>query len=565
VSTFLTIDPAFRRSASGTTTAAYRDGAGEPLVLLHGINASWRVWRPVLAALQAKHDVFAPTLPGHRGGPPLDPGQPVSIGLLADGVERILDAAGIERAHLAGNSLGGWIAIELARRGRARSVVALSPAGGWTSDRDLGRVVRLLEAARMLIERRDALGLTDLMRRPRFRRLALRQAMTRGDLIPPQEVLEMMEDTAGCTMFTGFIDWIRGAEPIASSNTPVDCPIRVAWAEEDRTIPFARYGCPLLAALDRAELVTLRGVGHIPMYDDPALVARTILEVTTGKTQKRSRTLSQSTDISLDGTRGTILVRRWSVADPKRIVVLVHGLGEHSGRYEHVAARLAADGAVVYAPDHYGHGHSAGERGLVDDVESIVDDVSRVVEEARSEYPGLPVALLGHSLGGMIATRFVQRRDQHLSALVLTGPFVGGNPAFEGLLAMDPIPDVPISPDLLSRDPQVGEQYASDPLVYHGPVARQTLEELFGTVAVIAKGPGFGALPTLWIHGEEDALAPLQVTRPAIEQLRGDQFEELVYPGARHEVLNEINREEVLDEVARFLDSVAVPAAAASV
>ena len=558
------IDLESRRPSSGATAAAYRGGAGEPLVLLHGINASWRMWRPVLAALQAEHDVFAPTLPGHRGGPPLEPGTPVSVDLLADGVERILDTAGIERAHLAGNSLGGWIAIELARRGRARSVVALSPAGGWTSDRDLRRVVRLLEAARTLIARRDALRLSDLMRRPQFRRLALRQAMTRGDLIPAEEVLEMMDDTAGCTVFTGFIQWIRLAEPIRNADTPIGCPVRVAWAEKDRTIPFARYGRPLLAALNGAEHVTLPGVGHIPMYDDPALIARTILEVT-GTTQKRSRTLSQSTDISLDGTRGTIFVRRWSVADPKRIVVLVHGLGEHSGRYEHVAARLAADGAVVYAPDHYGHGHSAGERGLVDDVESIVDDVSRVVDEARSEHPGLPVALLGHSLGGVIATRLVQRRDHGLSALVLTGPVVGGNPSFEGLLAMDPIPDVPINPEILSRDPEVGEQYASDPLVYHGPVARKTLEELFGAVAAIGKGPGFGTLPTLWIHGEEDALAPLEATRPAIEQLRGDQFEELVYPGARHEVLNEINREEVLDEVARFLDSVAVPAAAATV
>jgi alpha-beta hydrolase superfamily lysophospholipase len=275
--------------------------------------------------------------------------------------------------------------------------------------------------------------------------------------------------------------------------------------------------------------------------------------------------LSQSTDISLDGKRGTIVLRRWGTADPKRIVVLVHGIGEHSGRYGHVAARLVADGAIVYAPDHHGHGRSDGERGLVDDVESIVDDVSRVVDRASSEHPGLPVALLGHSLGGLIATRYVQRGDHHLSALVLTAPFVGGNPAFEGLLAMDPLPDVPLDPSALSRDPTVGEQYASDPLVYHGPLARTTLETIFGAIDATRSGPNFGSLPTLWIHGEEDALAPLEATRPAIEHLRGDELEELVYPGARHEVLNETNREDVLDEVARFLDGAAVPAAAATV
>jgi alpha-beta hydrolase superfamily lysophospholipase len=274
--------------------------------------------------------------------------------------------------------------------------------------------------------------------------------------------------------------------------------------------------------------------------------------------------LSKSTDITIVGARGTVLVRRWDTPDPKRIVVLVHGIGEHSGRYEHVATRLAADGAVVYAPDHHGHGRSDGERGLVDDIERVVDDIERVVEKARSEHPGLAVAMLGHSLGGILATRFVQRGGHGLSGLVLTAPVVGGNPAFEGLLAMNPMPDVPIDPAVLSRDPAVGEAYANDPLVYHGPLARQSLVTIFTAVDAIRGGPGFGSLPTLWIHGEEDALAPLVSTREAIERLRGDEFEEQIYPGARHEVLNETNREEVLDEIARFLDGTVAPATAAA-
>jgi pimeloyl-ACP methyl ester carboxylesterase len=271
------------------TQAAYRGGSGEPLVLVHGINASWRVWRPVLAALEAQHEVFAPTLPGHRYGPPLDAGQAVSIDALADGLERILDAAGLDTAHLAGNSLGGWLPPHPPPRGRARSVVALSPAGGWTSARDLRRVIRLLSSARALIARRDALGLDDLVRRPRFRRLALRQGMTRGDLIPVQDVLDMIEDADGCSAFSGFVEWIRGADPIQPARQPPACPVRVAWGEYDRTIPFARYGRPLLAALDGAERVTLAGVGHIPMYDDPALVAHAILEVSKGNSPEQEQ------------------------------------------------------------------------------------------------------------------------------------------------------------------------------------------------------------------------------------------------------------------------------------
>ena len=128
----------------------------------------------------------------------------------------------------------------------------------------------------------------------------------------------------------------------------------------------------------------------------------------------------------------------------------------------------------------------------------------------------MPSALLGHSLGGIIVTRLVQRGNHGLSALVLTGPVIGGNPAFEGLLAMDPIPDVPIDPAVLSRDPKVGEAYASDPLVYHGPLTRPTLQAIFAAVAAIADGPGLGSLPTLWLHGDEDGLAPLAPTRAAI-------------------------------------------------
>lgn len=109
-------------------------------------------------------------------------------------------------------------------------------------------------------------------------------------------------------------------------------------------------------------------------------------------------------------------------------------------------------------------------------------------------------------MGGIVAARYAQRWGDELAALVLSAPVIGGNPAFEQLLGMDPIPDVPIDPAVLSRDPAVGEAYAADELVYHGPFARATLESLIGAMSRIAEGPGLGDLPTLWIHGTEDAL-----------------------------------------------------------
>jgi alpha-beta hydrolase superfamily lysophospholipase len=264
------------------------------------------------------------------------------------------------------------------------------------------------------------------------------------------------------------------------------------------------------------------------------------------------------TDLEIDGTRGRVVVRRRDPEGaPRRVVLLAHGYGEHSGRYAHVLDHLAAGGAVVYAPDHLGHGRSEGERVLVDDVEDMVADLDQVRRTARDEHPDLPIVLLGHSMGGLLATRYAQRYPGVLAGLVITGPVIGGSPGLFGLLEYDPIPDVPIDPAILSRDPAVGEAYEQDPLVWHGPFKRATLEAFVASVDTIAAGPGFGELPVLWVHGEDDQLVPLDATRPVIEKLRGSDLTTRIDPGARHEVLNETHRDEVLADVSAFLDRVA--------
>jgi alpha-beta hydrolase superfamily lysophospholipase len=254
----------------------------------------------------------------------------------------------------------------------------------------------------------------------------------------------------------------------------------------------------------------------------------------------------------LTGSHGSLHIHRWEAAHPTYLALIAHGYGEHAARYAHVAERLVKDGASVYAPDHFGHGRSAGERALIDDVEDLVEDLHEVAALARREHPGLPLVLIGHSLGGLIATRFAQRHQDELVALVLSGPVIGGNPDVEALLGLDPLPEVPLDPAVLSRDPQVGIDYAADELVYHGPFLRSTLEAIFAAVRTIADGPRL-AVPTLWLHGELDALAPLAPTRDAFARIRGDRVEEKVYPGAQHEIFNEINRDEVIGDVLVFL------------
>jgi alpha-beta hydrolase superfamily lysophospholipase len=247
-------------------------------------------------------------------------------------------------------------------------------------------------------------------------------------------------------------------------------------------------------------------------------------------------------------------VHRWSADDPRCIVLIAHGYGEHAGRYEHVAQRLVDDlGAAVYAPDHRGHGRTDGATGLVEDGEAITSDLHDVADAARAEHPSLAVALIGHSMGGLIATRYAQRYGSELAALVISSPAIADNAGFRQLLQMDPIPEIPIDPAVLSRDPAVGEAYAADELVYHGPFQRTTLEQLFAGVDRVASGPSFGDLPTLWIHGSDDQLVPLELTRPAIEHVRGSNFTERIYADGRHESFNEINRDAVLDDVVAFL------------
>jgi alpha-beta hydrolase superfamily lysophospholipase len=247
-------------------------------------------------------------------------------------------------------------------------------------------------------------------------------------------------------------------------------------------------------------------------------------------------------------------VHRWSADDARCIVLIAHGYGEHAGRYEHVARRLVDDlGAAVYAPDHRGHGRTDGATGLVADGEAITTDLHDVAAAASAEHPSLPVALIGHSMGGLIATRYAQRFGSELAALVISSPAIADNPGFRQLLELDPIPEIPIDPAVLSRDPAVGEAYAADELVYHGPFQRATLEQLFEGVDRVAEGPSLGDLPTLWIHGSDDQLVPLELTRPAIDHIRGSNFTEKIYEGGRHESFNETNRDEVLGDVVAFL------------
>ncbi|HET7304757.1 MAG TPA: alpha/beta hydrolase [Segeticoccus sp.] len=260
------------------------------------------------------------------------------------------------------------------------------------------------------------------------------------------------------------------------------------------------------------------------------------------------------TDFELTGHGGSLHAQEWLPdGPPSYVALLCHGYGEHIGRYGWVAGRLTADGAAVHGLDHVGHGRSEGERVLIEDFEPVVEDFHGLEEHARHRNPGLPVVLIGHSMGGVIAARYAQRYGARLACAVLSGPVIGRWDTVTQLLALDEIPDTPIDPAILSRDPSVGESYVADPLVWHGPFRRPTLEALDACLTSITRAGSVESTPVLWLHGEEDQLVPRAGSAEGWETLAGKRAQATSYPGARHEIFNETTKDEVLDDVLAFV------------
>jgi pimeloyl-ACP methyl ester carboxylesterase len=258
----------------------HRGGDGEPLVLLHGFTDTRRTWTPIIPALERQHDVFAPTLPGHHGGPAFEVGADTKLDAIVDILERRLDAEGIETAHLVGNSLGGWLALVLAARGRARSVVALCPAGGWEhASREERAILRYFQMNERLLRHTPARVMREVAARPRLRALALRELVAHPERIDAQSAWHLMDGAARCTIVEDALAQTRAGEQF-SDLEPIDVPIRIAYGTRDRIVRWPSRYKRMKRLLPDAEYVALEDMGHVPMWDDPAAVARVILEVT---------------------------------------------------------------------------------------------------------------------------------------------------------------------------------------------------------------------------------------------------------------------------------------------
>lgn len=256
----------------------HRGGSGPPLLLIHGFTGTWRAWGPVPALLEEQFDVVAPTVGGHTGGPEL---VDESLDGILEGLEAMLTELGWDRAHVAGWSMGGQLALELAVRGRAQSATALAPGGaasGGGMDRELRRLARLFRRDHSSAVRGARL-VERLMATPRMRTVALRNQMIHGERVSPQEGAAMTRAFAGTPVFAPFLEALIVNDRRMEGLEGIDVPVTVAWGDTDRVLPQDRHEAFFRAHLPtHARFVTIKKAGHTPFWDAPERVANLIAQ-----------------------------------------------------------------------------------------------------------------------------------------------------------------------------------------------------------------------------------------------------------------------------------------------
>jgi pimeloyl-ACP methyl ester carboxylesterase len=251
-----------------------REGSGEPLLLVHGLGGTAAVWEPVVPLLRAEREVTVLDMPGFGTAAPLPAGIEPTAANLAAALHERCEELGIERPHVAGNSLGGWVALEMGRRRWAASVTALSPAGLWS--RPLGAAPArsgrmLLRGSRWVNLARPLLSPALLL--PASRRLLFQSIAAHPERIPPAAARELVLGWLDGEGYDGANREMR-SHVFDPSGYPEDVPVTIAWCERDRLVgPPKPERRP-----SGARFLVLPGVGHTPTWDDPELVAATLLD-----------------------------------------------------------------------------------------------------------------------------------------------------------------------------------------------------------------------------------------------------------------------------------------------
>lgn len=259
-----------------TTRAPIHLGSGEPVVLLHPFMLSQAVWADVAVQLAdtGRYEVFAPTLAGHNGGPRGDSWL-LSASILADHVERQMDELGWRTAHLVGNSLGGWLAYELAGRGRARTVTGIAPAGGWTrwTPCKFEVIAKFLAGLPLWLA---VLAVGDrILRLPWSRQIAALPLAGSADRLTEAHLHSAVDDLSHCPAYYRLLLKTL-LEPGLTDLTALTVPAHLVNCTKDRVVPAPRFTRLFTTGVAALQVSTLEGMGHIPMLEAPGAVTETI-------------------------------------------------------------------------------------------------------------------------------------------------------------------------------------------------------------------------------------------------------------------------------------------------
>jgi acylglycerol lipase len=267
------------------------------------------------------------------------------------------------------------------------------------------------------------------------------------------------------------------------------------------------------------------------------------------------------TEGRLPSAAGTeIFWRGWIAEEPTGILLVSHGLGEHSGRYANLAELLVEDGWAVYAPDHVGHGLSGGRR-VDGDHGNWVPDLDLLRLHAQARHPGLPVFLLGHSMGGHIALAYAEAHPEPLAGLVLSAPALSNSVVPQALVpvltavsrVLPAVRPTGIDANHISKDPAVVAAYNADPLVYHGNPTLRLGSRMFAAMDRLMAGAGALRMPVLLQHGLQDKLTDPAATRRLAELLGSDDVTLELYEGLWHEIYNEPERDRPIADLRAWL------------
>lgn len=266
---------------------------------------------------------------------------------------------------------------------------------------------------------------------------------------------------------------------------------------------------------------------------------------------------------------GEVFYRHWRPAGPARgAILLVHGLGEHSGRYRDFAEVLGSQGFAVVAPDHPGHGQSSGHRAHIGRFEDFFPPLDKLRSSIARWYPGLPCFLVGHSMGGLIAARYLLDHQRQFAGAALSGAALAVPEEPPALLLWvsrllsrlwPTLGLMQLDATQVSRDPAVVQAYIDDPLVHDGKASARLVAELFRVMGEVRSRRAEINLPLIVMHGEADAMTAASGSADFHAGVASPDKTLRIYPGLYHEIFNEPERLEVLGELAAWLAARAGP------